>query len=119
MSRRFLFTALFAAIVLTAGAGLAQEKNLTGVWHTSTGAIFYVRQIGAEIWWYGRQAPNQPRWTNVAAGRLEGNVIRVRWADVPQAGSRNSGSLGLTVAAPNHLVVSEDPNDFISADWFR
>src|SRR5262245_14304622 len=68
----------------------AQTYNLSGVWHTTDGATFYVRQVGNEIWWFGQQAPINPRWTNVANGSIQGEIISVRWADVP-AGS-TSGS---------------------------
>src|SRR5258708_31620235 len=42
----------------------AQSSNLTGVWHTTDGATFYVRQVGTEIWGFGQQAPINARWTN-------------------------------------------------------
>jgi hypothetical protein len=119
MRRVLLFSNVFAALLLAASASLAQEMDLTGVWHTQTGATFYMRQIGSEIWWYGTQSPNQPRWSNVASGRLDGNVVRVRWVDVPQGTTRNAGNLALKAVDARHLVVSENPNDFLAADWFR
>jgi hypothetical protein len=110
---------LFAVSVAGIDAGLAQAIDLTGVWHTGSGATFFVRQVGFEIWWYGTQAPTQPRWSNVASGRLDGNVVRVQWVDVPQGTSRNSGILALRILDANHLVVSENPNNFVSEDWSR
>jgi hypothetical protein len=110
---------LFAVAAAGIDTGLAQAIDLTGVWHTGGGATFFVRQIGSEIWWYGTQSPTQPRWSNVASGRLDGNVIRVQWVDIPQATSRNSGTLALRVLDANHLVVSDNPNNFIADDWSR
>jgi hypothetical protein len=81
--------------------------------------MFYVRQLGNEIWWFGQQAPNSPRWTNVASGTFDNGVVRVKWVDVPMGSTRNQGTLGLRVVAANHMVVSENPNDFWNADWFR
>ncbi len=119
MRAAILISTIFTAVLLSASASLAQGMDLTGVWHTRTGATFFVRQLGSEIWWFGTQAPSQPRWTNVASGRLDGNVIRVRWVDVPQGATRNSGTLALKAVSADHLVVSENPNDFLAADWFR
>lgn len=117
MSR--LLLPAFVALSLAVTASSAQALDLTGIWHTRTGATFYVRQVGSEIWWYGTQAPAKPRWTNVASGKLNGDVLRVRWIDVPQGITRNLGTLALKVMDGNHLIVSENPNDFLSADWFR
>jgi hypothetical protein len=117
--RLFLGLNSVVAVVLWASTGLAQGIDLTGIWHTRTGATFFVRQLGSEIWWFGTYSLALPTpWTHVASGRMEGNVIRVRWVDVPQGLSRNSGTLGLKVVAPDHLVVVENPNDF-SADWIK
>lgn len=110
-----------AALLLlgTVSSAGADNYDLTGVWHTVGGVTFYVRQVGNEIWWFGEQAPNNPRWTNVASGTLQGDQVRVRWVDVPMGGTRHEGSLGLKVVAGNHLVVNENPNDFWNADWTR
>jgi hypothetical protein len=120
MYRRIAFVlGLVITLLVAAEVGLAQTIDLTGVWHTQTGATFFVRQVGSEIWWYGTQSLSQPRWTNVANGRLDANVIRVRWIDVPQGATRNSGTLALRAVGPNRLVVVENPNDFLAADWTR
>jgi hypothetical protein len=120
MFRRIaLVLGVVAMFVVDPNVGRAQTIDLTGVWHTQTGATFFVRQMGPEIWWYGTQSLSQPRWTNVASGRLDSNVIRVRWIDVPQGATRNSGTLALRAVSPNRLVVIENPNDFLAADWTR
>jgi hypothetical protein len=114
------FIIAIAGLVLLPGMSMAQVFDqvfdLTGMWHTQTGATFYVRQIGTEIWWYGSEGS---RWTNVAGGRVDGDVIRIRWVDVPLGVARSAGTLGLRVVAGNHLVVIENPNGFVPADWFR
>jgi hypothetical protein len=97
----------------------AEAADLTGVWRTSGGVTFYVRQLGNEIWWFGQQAPTNPRWTNVAQGMLVGDLVQVKWVDVPMGGTRHQGSLALRVVEPDHLKVVENPNDFWSADWYR
>lgn len=118
--RKILYVLSLLAVSLAGiDAGLAQAIDLTGVWHTGSGATFFVRQVGFEIWWYGTQSPTQTRWSNVTSGRLDGNMIRVQWVDVPPGTSRNSGVLALRVLDANHLVVSENPNNFVSEDWSR
>lgn len=100
-------------------AALPRGIDLTGTWKTDGGATFYVRQIGSEIWWYGTQSPGGKGWTNVANGHFDGNSIQVHWVDIPPGSTRHSGSLTLTRADSNHLMVSQNPNDFVSDDWFR
>jgi hypothetical protein len=97
----------------------AQAIDLSGIWSTQTGATFYVRQIGSQIWWYGTQSLINPRWTNVASGEIYGNAVRVHWVDVPQGTTASSGNLTLTAVDSRHLIVSENPDRFLSADWFR
>ncbi len=100
-------------------AAWAQTYNLTGVWHTVDGATFYVRQVGNEIWWFGQQAPINPRWTNVANGSVQGEIITVRWADVPAGSTSGSGTLVLRAVSSNRLVVMQNPNNFVAGDWSR
>jgi hypothetical protein len=108
-----------APVPATLPSVAAQMMDLSGVWTTQTGATFYVRQIGSQIWWYGTQSPTKPRWTNVASGQLEGNVVRVHWVDVPQGMTASSGNLTLTAVDSRHLIVSENPDNFLSAEWLR
>ncbi len=97
----------------------AEARDLTGVWRTSGGPTFYVRQLGFEIWWFGQQAPANPGWTNVAHGSMDGNLVHVKWVDVPMGSSRHQGTLTLRVVESNHLKVVDNPDDFLNADWYR
>jgi hypothetical protein len=108
-----------AALLLSTAGVSADNDNLTGVWHTTGGVTFYVRQVGNQVWWFGEQAAVNPRWTNVATGTLNGDTLTVQWVDVPMGGTRNQGSLGLRVVASNHMVVSQNPDNFWNADWYR
>ncbi|HEY6873064.1 MAG TPA: hypothetical protein VI298_10105 [Geobacteraceae bacterium] len=108
-----------ALLLLSVSSVHAETADLSGAWRLPGGATFFVRQVGTEIWWFGEQSPQNPRWTNVAHGTVNGNVIRVQWVDVPKGRTNHTGTLALQVVAPDHLVVIENPNDFVSADWHR
>jgi hypothetical protein len=97
----------------------ADYYDLTGVWKTSGGVTFYVRQLGNEIWWFGQRTPTNPLWTNVARGTLDGNLVHVKWVDVPMGGTRNQGTLTLRIVDSNHLKVHENPDNFWTPDWYR
>jgi hypothetical protein len=68
------------------GAVAACADDLTGVWRCNDGGSCYLRQLGDEVWWYGEASPDSPGWSNVANGRLHGNSLRLKWADVPKGG---------------------------------
>ena len=119
MRKSILVIVALAVISVWPGIARAQFSELTGVWHTSTGATFYVRQIASEIWWYGTPSASQPAWTNVASGFVVGNIVRVRWVDVPQGPTRGSGTVALKIVDANHLVVTENPDNFLTAPWSR
>jgi len=110
---------LVSSVFLETGSASAQVPDLSGVWRTQTGATFYVRQIGREIWWFGTQSSNRPRWTNVAGGKVINGVVTVRWVDVPAAEGHSAGFVELRLVGPNHLAVIGNPNDFLASDWYK
>lgn len=119
MSRRGRVLVVMLVLVALVSAVRAEAFDLTGVWRTQGGPTFYVRQLGHEIWWFGQQAPVNPRWTNVARGTVDGSLVHVNWVDVPMGGTRHQGSLTLRVVDPGHLAISENPDDFWSPDWYK
>jgi hypothetical protein len=99
-------------------AATPQANDLTGVWK-SNGATFYVRQLGNEIWWRGDHSPTNPRWTNVAKGTVDGNLLHIKWVDVPLGETRGEGTLTLRIVDSKLLKIEENPNDFWAHDWIR
>jgi hypothetical protein len=71
--------------------------DLTGTWRGDDGGTYYIRQIGNDIFWFGELTPQNPGWANVAYGTISGNIINLKWADVPKSGARGSGTLSLSV----------------------
>jgi hypothetical protein len=83
--------------------------NLTGVWDSHDGGTYYVRQIDAiTVVWLGMSSDHGYSFTNVFSGRIEGNLVRGDWADLPVArgGTRNSGQLTVMMDRDGPLATS-------------
>ena len=98
--------------------GQPTALNLGGRWNCNDGGIYYVRQLGAKIWWFGERTPTNPGWSNVAHGDLVGNELRLDWADVPKGSLLQSGILVLDVTA-NKMTVKQQTGGFSGTVWTR
>ena len=64
--------------------------DLTGTWAGDDDGVYFIRQIGDQIWWLGMSGLGQSvaergsDWTNVYKGQLAGETVTGRYADVPQ-----------------------------------
>jgi ketosteroid isomerase-like protein len=79
--------------------------DLTGAWAADDGGVYYIRQVGDCVWWFGTSLTDiepgqtaQPGFANVAAGRIEANEIELQWADVPVGDILGGGGLTIAVA---------------------
>lgn len=91
--------------------------DLSGIWKEANGDVYYIRQIGSEIWWFGEQIPN---WANVAVGNIGGNVINLRWIDVPKGQANGHGVLTLSVEnSGNTLIAQQSTGGFGGLTWNR
>ena len=89
--------------------------ELTGAWQGDDTGVYYIRQVGDCVWWFGtelheieRGVTGQLGFANVAAGRVDGTEVVVEWADVPMGNILNGG--GLTLAydeAAGRLEITE------------
>jgi hypothetical protein len=71
------------------------QFHLTGRWRSNQGGFYYLRQVGAVLWWVGL---NGDAYSNVYRGTIQGDTITGEWADVPYAaGARGSGALVLRI----------------------
>ncbi len=93
--------------------------NLTGKWQCNDGGKYYVRQMGKEIYWYGERSPNNPAWSNVASGHVDGNRIILRWADVPKGHVMQGGILILQLENPNRFRAIHKTGGFGGSLWKR
>jgi hypothetical protein len=97
--------------------------RLTGVWEASDEGIYYLHHTADDcIWWFGTDIGRTTgrTFSNVAVGHLEGDVIRLQWADVPWGDLLNSGILSLRVSADgNTLTRIEATGGFGGQTWTR
>ena len=89
--------------------------ELTGAWDADDGGVYYIRQVGDCVWWFGTDLVDinsgqtgQRGFSNVAAGHMNGREIEMEWADVPIGEILGGGGLTLLVdEAADNLVVTE------------
>jgi hypothetical protein len=74
--------------------------DLTGAWRGDDGGIYYLRQLGNDLWWSGMSgrvgSPSDlgRDWNNVAKGTINADLtIDLDWADVPRGGILGHGTL--------------------------
>jgi hypothetical protein len=95
--------------------------ELTGAWDGSEGGVYYIRQIGECVWWFGTEIDEivpgltgQPGFANVASGRLEGTRLDVEFVDVPVGDVLGGGGLTFVYSAENdQLMLVEQRGDWI------
>jgi hypothetical protein len=108
-------------------ADAAEEPGpLTGVWEVDDEGLYYLRQIGDCVWWFGTSLRevgegHQPGWANVALGRVEGDVLRLEWADVPLGDIAGGGTLTLAIAEDGDELAkfAETGTGFGGVTWTR
>ena len=111
------------------GDGLIDLSGpLTGSWRANDGGVYYLRQAGGCLWWFGthltelEEAGGQPGWANVAVGHIVGDDIYLEWSDVPLGTSQGRGTLTLRVAEGGDRIVKIDQpvnGDFGGSFWDR
>ena len=76
------------------------KTDLTGAWLGNDDGIYYLRQVGTELWWSGMSGQAGPAakigrdWNNVAHGTIADDAtITLDWADVPRGEILGNGTL--------------------------
>lgn len=96
------------------------ELNLTGKWYCDDQGVYYLRQLGNQLWWYGQSADGGNAWTNIFHGTIEGRTITGNWADVPHGGAQGSGRMTLVINGPNSFrALSKSGGGFSGSSWRR
>ena len=93
--------------------------SLTGRWRCNDGGAYFIRQVDSELWWYGQSSDGGATWSNVFHGRIQGNRVVGRWADVPHGRLRNSGELSLQVLGNRGLKAIQRTGGFGGSEWSR
>jgi hypothetical protein len=71
--------------------------DLTGTWNGDDSGVYYVRQLGDQVWWLGMSGLGGPAvhrgnaWTNVYRGTLKGDTVTGTYADVPGGAIQDKG----------------------------
>ena len=111
------------------GEGLIDlSGRLSGSWRGSDGGVYYLRQAGECLWWFGthltelEEAGGQPGWANVAVGRIVEDKIYVEWSDVPLGTTMGRGTLILRMSdGYDYIETIDQPQngDFGASSWNR
>jgi hypothetical protein len=114
-------TAADLSAIACATADPTDVGELTGPWRGSEGGVYYIRQVGDCVWWFGTDInglepglTGQNGFANVASGRVDGTRIDVEWADLPAGDTLGGGGLSLVYDEANdRLTVTEQRGDWI------
>lgn len=103
----------------TAKIAVKPAYDLNGVF-SGAGGKYYLRQLGNEILWYGEEDAVTPTWSNVAHGVIKGNMITVKWADVPKGEIMQSGNLVVKINSNDELILVKQTGEFFGTEsWTR
>lgn len=103
--------------------------DLSGLWKSDDGGIYYVRQDRKEIFWAGLSEDSGRTYTNVFGGVWRPNespeepadygVVVGEWADVPRGKSMGQGTLRLSFRFSGELEKETETGGFGSSKWVR
>jgi hypothetical protein len=93
--------------------------NLTGVWSCNDGGIYYIRQVGDYVWWYGEEPAASPRWANAAFGTISGRSLAIKYADVPAGTTTGYGTIVLEMVSNDELRAKSKPASYAGSHWIR
>lgn len=98
---------------------LMAQADLTAVWNCNDGGIYFVRQVGNQIWWYGQSSDGGNTWSNVFQGTITGSQITGSWADVPKGSIRGYGWMTLEIQGGDRFVKIAGGENFGGSVWSR
>jgi len=98
---------------------VSTPDHLTGKWFCNDGGSYFIRQVGNEIWWHGISGDGGATWSNVFHGRLNGDQISGRWADVPQGRVQNAGEMTIQILGNNKFKAIRKTGGFGGSEWTR
>lgn len=104
--------------VANPGMIIAQANNMIGAWNCNDGGVYFIRQVGNQIWWYGQSSDGGQTWSNVFQGTITGSRIIGSWADVPKGSIRGYGEMTLRISGGRIQKISGGEN-FGGSVWSR
>lgn len=111
---------LMAARLPPGGDYTASHPDVNGIWTCDDGGLYFVRQIGPDVLWYGEGPSDRPFFANVAHGRVEDDGrIRLMWADVPKGITGACGALLLQLRHGAEMCAITVSGGFGGRRWTR
>jgi len=119
---------LLLCLVFCSGSIACGPTTLTGSWLANDNGMYYVRQIGNDVWWVGFSSESQYgasdihrglTFTSVFHGTLSGNTITGNFVDVPKGQMLGYGPLTLTWSQANELQSIAAPGAYRATSWKR
>jgi len=98
--------------------------DLTGTWAGDDQGVYYLRQLGDQVWWLGMSGLGQPLvargtdWTNVYVGTLSGDTVTGTYADVPQGKILDKGPVVMKLTPTSDGGISLVRTDPVLATGF-
>jgi hypothetical protein len=98
--------------------------DLTGTWAGDDQGVYYLRQVGDQVWWLGMSGIGGPvahrgtDWTNVYHGTLAGNTVTGTYADVPGGKIQDSGPVVLKLTLTSGGGISLNRTDPLLSTGF-
>jgi hypothetical protein len=119
---------LLLCLIFCCGSIACGPKTLTGSWIANDNGMYYVRQIGNDVWWVGFSSESQYGvgdihrglvFTNVFHGTVSGNTITGNFVDLPKGQMSSYGPLTLTWNQVNELESVAAPGAYRATSWKR
>jgi hypothetical protein len=107
----------FLLIIIAVFLSTTLAMDLTGDWRAGTGENFYIRQGNNTVWCYGESITQNENWTSIAYGTLEGNTVKLDWADVPKGNASLMGTIVLKVTSDNELQPINQTGGWGGQGW--
>lgn len=97
------------------------RNNMSGIWFTNKGGVYYMRQFGTKVVWFGEEVfqTGRPRFSNIAVGDKYNDVVRLKWVGSQKSNSKAHGSLVLRLRKPDTLIKSSQTGGFSENKWIR
>ncbi|MDY8136247.1 hypothetical protein [Aquimarina sp. 2201CG5-10] len=76
--------------------------NLTGFYNGSDKGLYYIKQIGNDIFWFGEDPSGI--WANTFKGTLDGNTLSGTFYDVPKGRNVAYGALTFSISSDGNVI---------------
>lgn len=88
--------------------------DLSGIWRSNDGTLYYFRHFENELWWLGEN--NEQQWFSIFKGLVIGESVEGEWANTPKSRNRDYGKLILDIKG-NKLISLNEEGIFKGFEW--